>query len=98
LKLLGVDAFMVTAREGVEGAGGRSSRRRKENPFSKGFVTNCGDFWCDSMASLFKGSASGIAKLGGQDVDYFTMYDRPPRRRAPLSGDTVYQSVADEDV
>jgi len=81
-KLLGVDAFVHTAQDGIEaggvGVGGRGTRtrmggRERRNPWSRGVWVNCTDFW-----SKHNGSGKrGWAVLGGQEVDYFTMYEVP---------------------
>lgn len=93
LKLLGVDTFVATAQGGVR-------FRRKGNPFSRGVITNCNDFWCDS-APYFTKREAGTAMLDRQVVNYMRMYETPPRmkaRRSPNGGDEgVYISVGSED-
>ena len=87
--LLGIDAFFATARDGL-----RDSPRavRPKNPFSRGVVTNCSDFWCDK-APYFGKRESGAAMLEGQIVNYHRMYEAPMR----MHTGGIYRSVADED-
>lgn len=96
-KLLGLDTFVATATGGYEG-GGRS--RSRGNPFSRGLITNCKDFWCDP-APVFRRRENGAAMLGGEVVNYTRMYETPPRmklRRPRQEGDGgMYHSVGDED-
>ena len=92
-KLLGLDAFMATAR-------GRAGARRKGNPFSRGIVTNCRDFWCDP-APVFRRRENGAAMLDGEVVNYTRMYEIPPRmksRRIRQGEDGGrYQSLGTDD-
>lgn len=67
--LLGLDTFFATAQ-------GRSTRQK--NPFSRGLVTNCRDFWLDS-APVFRTRKPGSGMLDGEIVDYYTMYEPPSR-------------------
>jgi len=73
-RLLGIDTFMTVA------VGGRGSNRQRHhvsrNPFSKGCVTNCADFWSDETP-IFGSRETGLAKLGGERVDYNSMYEVP---------------------
>ena len=90
-KLLGLDSFVATAS-------GKATRRR--NPFSRGVITNCKDFWCDP-APYFRTRANGAAMLDGDIVDYTTMYEVPPRIKMKRSRDEdggVYHSVGSEEV
>lgn len=93
IKLLGVDTFVVTAQGGVR-------FRRKGNPFSRGAITNCKDFWCDS-APYFTRREPGSAMLDRQVVNYMRMYETPPRkkaRRSPNGGEEGgYLSIGSED-
>ncbi len=95
-KLLGLDTFVATATGSLEG--GRS--RRRGNPFSRGVVVNCRDFWCDP-APYFGQRENGAAMLGGDVVNYTRMYETPPRmkfRRPQQDADGgVYHSVGDDD-
>lgn len=93
-RLLGLDTFLATAQAGF-GEGGRSTRRR--NPFSRGIVTNCRDFWCDP-APIFGKREAGSAMLGGEVVNYYRMYETPLRMRGSGgTGGSGYMSVANED-
>ncbi|KAF8454620.1 hypothetical protein BDZ91DRAFT_558101 [Kalaharituber pfeilii] len=86
MKLLGLDTFVHTAQDGLETtrAGARGRRRRSErNPFSRGCMQNCKDFWCDGEP-VFGGlgggrteGGRGSAVLGGRRVDYFRLYEVP---------------------
>lgn len=93
--LLGVDAFFATARDGLRD-GPRAARPR--NPFSRGVVTNCRDFWCDP-APYFGKRESGAAMLEGQVVNYNHMYETPMRMRAGGGAEFggAYHSVASDD-
>ncbi|KAM3073657.1 palmitoyltransferase akr1 [Clarireedia jacksonii] len=100
-KLLGVDTFVETAFHGYEGNKNRS--RRHQNPFSRGCVANCKDFWCDP-APVFGRRENGSAMLGGQPVNYTKMYETPSRMEMRRSaggagGDQggAYQSVAADE-
>jgi hypothetical protein len=99
-KLLGLDTFIATAQDGLEQ---RNRNRRRENPFSRGIITNCRDFWFDP-APYFGKREVGAAMLDGAVVNYARMYEVPPRMRAPRSrsggGDTsiVYSSIGGDDV
>lgn len=88
--LLGVDAFFATARDGL-----RDDPRavRPRNPFSRGVITNCRDFWCDP-APVFGQRESGAGMLGGEVVNYNRMYETPMHMHSGRAG---YHSVADED-
>lgn len=78
-KLLGVDAFVHTAQDGIDagaavrGANTQRARKEKKNPWSRGVIVNCTDFWSRRNG----GGLKGRAVLGGQEVDYFTMYEVP---------------------
>lgn len=91
--LLGVDIFLSTAKDGLRD-GPRAARPR--NPFSRGVVTNCRDFWCDP-APLFGKRESGAAMLGGEVVNYHRMYEPPMRMHNGRSEGSGYRSVANED-
>lgn len=92
-KLLGVDVLVHTAQDARNPA-----RRRRGNPFSRGILTNCNDFWCDP-APVFKENVinDGEALLGGARVDYYRMYEAPPRMHAGRSDTTRYQRIAEEE-
>ncbi|EEP76066.1 palmitoyltransferase akr1 [Uncinocarpus reesii 1704] len=91
-KLLGLDTFMATAQHGL----GDRRASRSRNPFSRGIVTNCRDFWCDP-SPYFGRRETGMAMLDGSVINYNTMYEVPLRLRTGGSG-MVYRSVATEDV
>ncbi|PYI26372.1 zf-DHHC-domain-containing protein [Aspergillus indologenus CBS 114.80] len=88
--LLGIDTFFATARDGL-----RDSPRtaRPKNPFSRGIVTNCQDFWCDP-APYFGRREPGSAMLGGEVVNYNRMYEVPLR----MHSGGGYRSLADNDL
>ena len=92
-KLLGLDTFVATAQ-------GSAGSRRRGNPFSRGIMTNCRDFWCDP-APYFGRRETGAAMLGGEVVNYTRMYETPPRmkrRRARQDGEGgMYHSVESDD-
>ena len=93
-KLLGLDAFMTTALGG-------STPRRRGNPFSRGVITNCKDFWCDP-APYFGTRETGSAMLDGAVINYARMYDAPSRmqfRRPRDAGESgAYHNVNSDDV
>ena len=88
-RLLGLDTFFATALQGSQAA----EARNRGNPFSRGVITNCKDFFCDG-APVFKGKESGYARLGGERVDYTRMYEVPKMRYQRGGGQ--YESVAAE--
>ncbi|KAF3906358.1 Ankyrin-2 [Dactylellina cionopaga] len=95
LRLLGVDTFLATAKDGV--ADNKHRSRRRQNPWNRGIIRNCDDFWCSGVGELFKGPQGGEAMLGGQRVDYFTMYETPARLRRGGAAGGAYQSVGGDD-
>lgn len=92
-KLLGLDTFIATAT-------GRIGRRKRGNPFSRGVITNCRDFWLDP-APYFGQRENGAALLNGEVINYTRMYETPPkmrvRRPRQEQDSTMYQSVDTED-
>jgi palmitoyltransferase ZDHHC13/17 len=80
-RLLGVDPFIETVRG--RGAATGNKKRRKGNPYSRGCVTNCRDFWCDPQP-IFGQRETGAAVLGGDAVNYSEMYESP--RQMELGG------------
>lgn len=99
LRMFGVDTFLATATTTT----GEGSRRASvKNPFSRGWIQNFKDFFCDPVP-VFGSRNHGEALLGGLRVDYTSMYEVPTgvglsRRRA---GGMEYAAVAageDEDV
>ncbi|KAI4279235.1 MAG: hypothetical protein L6R38_005087 [Xanthoria sp. 2 TBL-2021] len=91
--LLGLDTFIATAT-------GRSRPRKRGNPFSRGIITNCKDFWFDP-APYFGRRETGSAMLDGEVIDYTRMNETPTKMRMRRSrGDQenrIYQSVGTED-
>lgn len=94
--ILGVDPFIETIT-GRGAAMGRK-RRKKKNPYSRGCVSNCKDFWCDP-APVFGQRENGTAVLGGDKIDYTAIYESPMlmhltgmRTRGP------YEAVETEEV
>lgn len=95
-RMLGVDPFIETITG--RGAATGNSRRKKKNPYSRGCVSNCKDFWCDP-APVFGQRENGTAVLGGGKVDYTAMYESPTLMR--LTGMRTrggYESVGTEEV
>lgn len=73
-RLLGIDTFVATAMHGSRSPQARQTR----NPFSRGIITNLKDFFFDS-GPLLRRRENGMAKLGGQRIDYTRLYDIPAR-------------------
>jgi palmitoyltransferase ZDHHC13/17 len=88
-KLLGLDAFMVTASDASS-----SRNRRRQNLFSRGIISNCKDFWLDP-APYFGRRSIGDSILGGEIVNYARMYEAPLRTRGGRG--MQYQQVGGED-
>lgn len=90
-KLLGLDSFVATAS-------GKATKKR--NPFSRGIITNCKDFWCDPAPYLGR-RENGVAMLDGDVVNYTMMYEPPLRTKARRSGGGegvgFYHSVNSDD-
>lgn len=97
-KILGVDTFVETALGGYEGS--RNARARKpRNPFSRGVIGNCKDFWCDP-APVFGKRENGAAMLGGEVINYTNMYETPLRmtmRPRSVEGGVGYERVETDD-
>lgn len=97
-RLLGVDTFVATAMYGSRAEEMQS--RNRQNPFQRGCVTNCRDFFFDP-APVFGQRNTGKAMLGGEMVDYTQMFEPPPRTsmRALRRGNhnVNYYSVSTED-
>ena len=77
-KLLGLDTFFMIAMHGSKADEVRA--RRRQNPFTRGMLRNCQDFWCDGggVRGLFDDQKeSGTGFLGGEVVDYKSMYKVP---------------------
>jgi hypothetical protein len=92
-RLLGLDTFATALR------GSRANQARaRGNPFSRGIITNCKDFFCDG-SPVFGVKENGSARLGGERIDYTRLYEPPPRmtmRRAE-GGRANYEAVGTED-
>ena len=71
-KLLGLDTFMATAQSEMD----RGSFRRRRNPYSRGILTNCRDFWCDP-APVFGKRETGASMLDGETINYTRVYELP---------------------
>lgn len=98
-KLLGVDAFVETAT-GRGAVAGNNKKRKGKNPYNKGCLTNCKDFWCDS-APFFTPRENGVATLNGHVVNYTEMYETPSLMQLPGRGGDrrgAYEAVAAEEV
>lgn len=91
-KLLGLDTFLATAQSEID----RKSARPR-NPFSRGVVTNCRDFWFDP-APIFKKRENGTGMLDGDVVNYSRMYETPSRtktRRVRVGDEeALYQEIS----
>ncbi|KAH0144983.1 hypothetical protein KCU67_g12845, partial [Aureobasidium melanogenum] len=78
-RILGVDTFVATALYGSRAQ--EVLAQRRENPFTKGIIRNCGDFWFDGerggVGSMFGGKEMGMGVLGGVKVDYRKLFDLP---------------------
>lgn len=69
----------------MQGSQADQRRRVGGNPWSRGVVTNCKDFWCDG-APIFQKKESGFARLAGDRVDYTRLYEVPRMRYARSGG------------
>ncbi|KAI1497545.1 hypothetical protein F5X99DRAFT_362195 [Biscogniauxia marginata] len=95
-RLLGVDTFIETATG--RGAATAKKMRKKKNPYSKGYIQNCRDFWCDP-APVFGRRETGDAMLGGQRINYTEIYESPAAMNLGLGRRRGgYEAVAGEDV
>ncbi|KAI1086213.1 ankyrin [Rostrohypoxylon terebratum] len=101
-RILGVDTFIETATG--RGAATGKNKRKKQNPYSKGVVQNCRDFWCDP-APVFGRRETGDAVLGGERINYTEVYESPAAMGLGLSGASSggrrrggYESVAGDEV
>lgn len=101
-KLLGLDTFIATALHGSKAP--EVMARRKQNPFTRGFMRNCSDFWCDAETGapgakvLFGKKQDGSALLGGERVDYRKLYEVPTGMRYRSGGGGDYEAVRSEEV
>lgn len=96
-RILGVDTFIETAT-GRGAATGRKTRK-KQNPYSRGCVQNCRDFWCDP-APMFGRRDTGDAVLGGSPINYTEMYESPSLMNSSGAGRRRggYEAVAGHEV
>lgn len=77
-RLFGLDTFFTIAFNGYNSKNKDAADRRprkRPNPFYRGIVRNCEDFWLDGP--FFGNKTSGSALVGGESVDYINMYDVP---------------------
>jgi palmitoyltransferase ZDHHC13/17 len=85
-KLLGVDTFVAVALHG-RGSPQANAAMRYRNPFSRGCLTNCKDFWMDE-GPFFGSRESGSARFAGERVDYTHLYEVPQAMGyAPVAAD-----------
>lgn len=75
-RLLGLDTFMTIAFQGYKGSQEPRAPRPPKNPFTRGVLRNCQDFWMEGPV-FGKKVDSNKALLGGEVVDYACMYDIP---------------------
>lgn len=95
-RILGVDTFIETATG--RGAATGKKQRKKKNPYSRGYMQNCKDFWCDS-APVFGRREPGDAMLGGQKVNWTETYESPTAMSmGGRRGRGGYETVAGEEV
>ncbi|KAK5631795.1 hypothetical protein RRF57_007509 [Xylaria bambusicola] len=73
--------------------------RRKKNPYSKGYVQNCSDFWCDP-SPMFGRRGNGDAMLGGERINYTEVYESPSAMGLGMTARRrgEYEAVANEEV
>lgn len=90
-RMLGIDTFLATALFGSRAAEAQALSRK--NPFSRGFVQNLRDFWCDP-APLFGSRVNGQAMLDGERVDYTMLYEVPAKRRRGGRAGQGYEAVS----
>jgi hypothetical protein len=93
-RLLGLDTFVATALQGSQAG----QRQQRGNPWSRGIVTNCKDFFCDG-SPVFGRKEGGYARLAGERVDYTRLYEVPKMKYARSAGGNGarYESVAAEE-
>ncbi len=94
-KLLGVDAFIETAT-GRGAATGNSNKKKKKNPYSRGCLTNCKDFWCDP-SPVFGKRENGAAFLDGVLVNYTDMYESPLMTAGRRGRSGGYEAVPEQE-
>jgi palmitoyltransferase ZDHHC13/17 len=97
-RILGVEPFLETVTG--RGAATGKKNKKKKNPYSRGCVSNCKDFWFDP-APVFGRRENGAAVLGGEPVNYTEMYESPRMMELRGRGSRRtggYEAVADEEV
>lgn len=81
-RILGVDTFIETAT----GRGAASGKNmKKKNPYSRGMMQNCRDFWCDP-SPMFGRRENGDAMFGGERINYTEVYESPAAMGLGLTG------------
>ncbi|KAK5101329.1 palmitoyltransferase akr1 [Lithohypha guttulata] len=90
-KTLGIDVFFATASDASAG-----KIKDRANPFSRGVIGNCRDFWCDP-APILKKRIPGDSYLSGEVVNYYYLYERPSMLRSRGGGGMRYQQIAAEE-
>lgn len=73
--------------------------RKKKNPYSKGYMQNCKDFWCDP-SPMFGRRENGDAMFGGERINYTEVYESPTAMGLGMTGQRRggYEAVANEEV
>jgi hypothetical protein len=96
-KMLGLDVFFAIAFNGYNGSKKKENQHRKRsNPFTRGVFRNCQDFWGDGP--IFGRKENGFALLGGQRVDYSSMYEVPREGMRYRGGYEEVAAVDEEEV
>lgn len=91
IRLLGLDTFFTIAFNGYHGSKNMAHDHRahkRPNPFYRGILRNCEDFWLDGP--VFGQKENGAGLVGGQSVNYTSMYE-VPRGGMRMSG---YEAVS----
>ena len=91
-RLLGLDTFAATAFRRSQA----SQPTNRGNPFSRGVITNCKDFFCDGTPILQK-KESGFARLGGELIDYTRLYEVPKMKMRRQAGGARYEELGEEE-
>ncbi|KAK5118504.1 hypothetical protein LTR62_003019 [Meristemomyces frigidus] len=98
-QLLGLDTFLTIAFQGYKGSQTphERARQRKPNPWTRGVLRNCQDFWLDGPVFVRKEQGT-MAMLGGEVVDYAVVYDVPRRGQGAMGYRRGgYDGVAQEE-
>lgn len=99
-KLLGLDTFITVAFQGYKGSQQSKAERqrsKKSNPFSRGVLRNCQDFWMDGPFFRRKEDAC-LGMLGGKAVDYGLLYEAPGGGMSYRGGYEAVPGVIDGEV